>query len=249
MDGDLRSEASKDDEEEEDDQEDQLADDDDTENASEAAHPMSEDAASVAASDVPPTDHHANGGPRRTAHEERKLERQVLAAASSRAAADASETSSASGQKVKKTKEQKQLDDDMLDNANRDDWVEREFRRYQNVPRVRPLGKDRFFNRYWWFDGVGSADLVSETGEEILWGTGRLFIQGADEEEWAMACGTWTDLEDRQKREEVNPDAHVEPRQWAYYDTEEEVCSACPSTCWRAVLKRVAHSLRRCKHG
>lgn len=74
-----------------------------------------------------------------------------------------------------------------------DDWVEREFRRWQGVSRCRPLGKDRFFCRYWWFDGIGCSSLVREglaagagTGG-VQYGAGRLFVQGPSAEDWRFA--------------------------------------------------------------
>ena len=39
------------------------------------------------------------------------------------------------------------------------------------------MGKDRFYNRIWWFDGMGSASLLG-SGGIVQYGTGRLFIQG-----------------------------------------------------------------------
>lgn len=80
----------------------------------------------------------------------------------------------------------------MLDRA--DDWVEREFRRWQGVSRCRPLGKDRFFCRYWWFDGIGGSSLVREgpgpgAGGGVQYGAGRLFVQGPSAEDWAFASG------------------------------------------------------------
>ncbi|KAG5221535.1 Bromodomain adjacent to zinc finger domain protein [Salix suchowensis] len=41
-------------------------------------------------------------------------------------------------------------------------------------------GRDRFYNRIWWFDGLGSASLVG-SGGVAQYGTGRLFIQGPSE--------------------------------------------------------------------
>jgi hypothetical protein len=77
------------------------------------------------------------------------------------------------------------LEEELLKNAKKDDHVEREFRRNYGVARCRPLGKDRFYNRYWWFDGIGGMSLVS--GEGARYGTGRLYVQGPSEEDAEIA--------------------------------------------------------------
>ncbi|KAG1719258.1 chromatin remodeling complex protein [Suillus lakei] len=53
--------------------------------------------------------------------------------------------------------------------------IEREFRKLLGAVRVKPLGKDRFHNRIWWFDGMGSASLLG-SGGVVQYGTGRIFI-------------------------------------------------------------------------
>lgn len=42
--------------------------------------------------------------------------------------------------------------------------LQREFREYDLVSRMIPLGKDRFFNRYYWFDGAGGNTLLQPNG-------------------------------------------------------------------------------------
>lgn len=103
-----------------------------------------------------------------------------------------------------------QLTEDDAVLAVREAALERAFRRQAGIPRARPLGMDRFFNRVWWLDGAGAACLVLEEqmdggapapGEisgggglkkgqaggpgvaavPPLYGTGRLYIQGGTE--------------------------------------------------------------------
>lgn len=126
-----------------------------------------------------------------------------------------------------------------------DDQVERDFRRWQDVSRCRPLGKDRFFCRYWWFDGIGGASLVREAGSGssgggggVQYGAGRLFVQGPSAEDWAFAAerarrgnkenghgakDASDNLEARRKREEVDEKAVLGVDEWGFYENEDEV--------------------------
>lgn len=108
-----------------------------------------------------------------------------------------------------------------------DDWVEREFRRWQGVSRCRPLGKDRFFCRYWWFDGVGGMDLVGQ-GSGVLYGTGRLFVQGPSQEDWDAVCGREKEGEEDAVKRRTREEGGDEERllgvdEWGFYEEEEEV--------------------------
>jgi bromodomain adjacent to zinc finger domain protein 1A len=103
--------------------------------------------------------------------------------------------------------------------------IERDFRRSVGVARIKPLGRDRFYNRVWWFDGLGSASLIG-AGGTVFYGSGRLFVQGPSE----------FDIELMQRREQEEKD--VESRriveegkegmlgvgEWAVYETVDEVC-------------------------
>ncbi|GAA5995905.1 uncharacterized protein JCM10292_004821 [Rhodotorula paludigena] len=134
------------------------------------------------------------------------------------------------------------IEDRLRDNQRRDDVAEREFRRYLNVSRCRPLGKDRFHCRYWWFDGVGGMDLVQpggsdvldEEGNNVVYGSGRLFVQGPSEEDWDSISdpkgkgdeGVKAMLE-RRVREEVvaEPSALLGPNEWAFFEDDDELDS------------------------
>ena len=84
--------------------------------------------------------------------------------------------------------QRKKLDEEEAKLARRDEAIEREFRRLMLASRMVPLGRDRFGDKYWWFDGVGSCSLVTGTGggEKSTYQTGRLFVQGATDEEIAL---------------------------------------------------------------
>ena len=73
--------------------------------------------------------------------------------------------------------EHRRLDEEVNKLERRLEAIEREFRKLLGAIRVKPLGKDRFYNRIWWFDGMGSASLVG-SGGITLYGTGRIFLQG-----------------------------------------------------------------------
>jgi len=73
--------------------------------------------------------------------------------------------------------EHRRLDEEINKLERRLEGIEREFRQLFGSVRVKPMGKDRFYNRIWWFDGMGSASLLG-SGGIVQYGTGRLFIQG-----------------------------------------------------------------------
>jgi bromodomain adjacent to zinc finger domain protein 1A len=111
----------------------------------------------------------------------------------------------------------------------RDRLVDREFRRHADVLRIRPLGKDRFFNRYWYFDGVGTMELISAEDGSTVYGTGRLFIQGPSKEDNAFACTLASDdgaagLEAR-RIEEEDEEGVLAVDEWAYLDNDKDVRS------------------------
>lgn len=107
-----------------------------------------------------------------------------------------------------------------------DDLVEREFRRWQGVIRCRPLGKDRFFCRYWWFDGIGGMDLATSA-----YSTGRLFVQGPSQEDWDFITRKSGQEEAqamaRRTREEgADEDGLLGIDEWGYYESEAEASPA-----------------------
>mgnify|MGYP001607729295 FL=1 len=200
----------------EDEEEDQLADDDgmDDDVKSEAASATGSEMAAI------PT-------ARRLAIEERKLEKQAIEAARAAELNKARlEAKSKSAGRSEASKVRMDLEQALERNTKKDDVVEREFRRYQGVTRCRVLGRDRFHNRYWWFDGIGGMSLVGQNVNTTLYGTGRLFIQGPTQEDWDWVCGKASDeakMTERRAREDVDPEATLGINEWAFYEEEEEV--------------------------
>lgn len=122
--------------------------------------------------------------------------------------------------------EHRRLDEEVNKIERRLEGIEREFRKLLGAVRVKPLGRDRFYNRIWWFDGMGSASLVG-SGGIALYGTGRLFIQGPSEFDLQqLEKKAKEDGEDIQKRrkEEEGEEGMLGPQDWAVYTELEEVC-------------------------
>ncbi|WVF69958.1 hypothetical protein IAT40_004743 [Kwoniella sp. CBS 6097] len=108
--------------------------------------------------------------------------------------------------------------------------LEHEFRRWMYTLRSRPLGQDRFGNKVWWMDGLGSAPIFDPNGK-LQFGTGRLYIQGVDDEEIEIlrgAAGAAIEEEidmgvvnERRGKEEA--DGKLTAGQWAIYDTPDQL--------------------------
>ncbi|TFK40993.1 ATP-utilizing chromatin assembly and remodelling N-terminal-domain-containing protein [Crucibulum laeve] len=123
--------------------------------------------------------------------------------------------------------EHRRLDEEVNKLERRLEGIEREFRKLLGGVRVKPLGRDRFYNRIWWFDGMGSASLVG-SGGVAQYGTGRIFIQGPSEfdldllrkrKEEGEEDGT---LEDR-RREEEGEECMLGSNDWAVYSDLDEL--------------------------
>lgn len=112
--------------------------------------------------------------------------------------------------------------------AKEEDRLDREFRKQIHYPRSKPLGVDRFCNKVWWLDGFGSSGLVKGegAGRQVIWGTGRIFVQGGKEEErrrWAERVGVgMEEVEERREREE-GKEGRLGEGEWAVYEDPEEV--------------------------
>jgi len=116
--------------------------------------------------------------------------------------------------------EKRKLEEEDIRHVKRLEAVEREFRKLLAAQRQKPLGKDRYHNVVWWFDGMGGQNLTG-AGGNYLWQTGRMYVQGASEPDrrfWETA----ENFEERIKEEECET-GPLKPGEWAYYDTPEEV--------------------------
>jgi bromodomain adjacent to zinc finger domain protein 1A len=129
----------------------------------------------------------------------------------------------------------RRLDEEINKLERRLEGIEREFRKLLGAVRVKPLGKDRFYNRIWWFDGMGSASLLG-SGGVVQYGAGRLFIQGPSE--FDMELLDRRDDEDIRARriEEEGEDGVLGVGEWAAYTELEEVC--CCMDCRRLAIDR-----------
>ncbi|KAJ2395806.1 hypothetical protein GGI23_004165 [Coemansia sp. RSA 2559] len=77
-------------------------------------------------------------------------------------------------QSVQRQKERRKLGETERQTQRRLDYVEREIRR-NNVARLAPLGTDRFFNKYYFIDGIGGCPISN--------GSGRILVQPASKQE------------------------------------------------------------------
>ena len=119
--------------------------------------------------------------------------------------------------------ERRRLDDEIAKLDKRLEGIERDFRKLLGAVRVKPLGRDRFYNRIWWFDGMGSASLIG-SGGQAQYGTGRIFIQGPSEFDLDL-LGQREDHETLEERrlEEEGGEGSLNPNEWGVYSEVEEV--------------------------
>ncbi|KAJ7071328.1 hypothetical protein C8F01DRAFT_1077473 [Mycena amicta] len=120
------------------------------------------------------------------------------------------------------TAEYRRLDEEVNKLERRLEGIEREFRKLLSTVRVKPLGKDRFFNRIWWFDGMGAGSLVGNGGV-AQYQAGRLFIQGpSDIDKELLDAKKDEDILERRKEEE-GIEGMLTAGDWAVYSDVEEL--------------------------
>ncbi|KZW00685.1 hypothetical protein EXIGLDRAFT_639080 [Exidia glandulosa HHB12029] len=120
--------------------------------------------------------------------------------------------------------EYRRLTDEVAKQDRKLENIEREFRKLLGVVRLRPMGKDRFYNRIWWLDGLGGGNLVGSSGQ-ALYGAGRVFIQGAseiDREMLGVRENEDGDVQERREAEET-PEAMLKSNEWAVYDDADQL--------------------------
>ena len=102
--------------------------------------------------------------------------------------------------------------------------IERDFRKLLGCIRAKSMGKDRFYNRIWWFDGLGSGTLVASGGGAV-WSTGRVFIQGPSELDQALLDKRQVEDGDVKKRrlEEEGEEGMLGVNEWAVYSDPDQV--------------------------
>ncbi|KAL4243588.1 WAC domain-containing protein [Abortiporus biennis] len=117
--------------------------------------------------------------------------------------------------------EHRRLDEEVNKLERRLEGIEREFRKLLGAVRVKPLGRDRFYNRIWWFDGMGSASLIG-SGGTVQYGSGRIFIQGPSEFDVEILQRREEDVKAR-RLEEEGEEGMLGVGEWAVYDDLETV--------------------------
>lgn len=117
--------------------------------------------------------------------------------------------------------ESRRLDEEVNKCERRLEQIERDFRKLLGAVRVKPLGRDRFYNRVWWFDGMGSASLLG-TGGSVQYGTGRIFLQGPSEFDVEILLRRGDEVVAR-RREEEGEEGMLGVGEWAVFDDIETV--------------------------
>ncbi|CAK5264756.1 unnamed protein product [Mycena citricolor] len=120
------------------------------------------------------------------------------------------------------TADHRRLDEEINKLERRLEGIERDFRKLLSTVRVRPLGKDRFFNRVWWFDGIGSGSLVNNGGVS-QYGAGRVFIQGPSELDLELLKNRTEDNVEERRKEEEGIEGMLGPSDWAVFSDQEEL--------------------------
>ncbi|KAJ7293282.1 chromatin remodeling complex protein [Mycena rebaudengoi] len=118
--------------------------------------------------------------------------------------------------------EHRRLDEEVNKLERRLEGIEREFRKLLCTIRVKPLGKDRFHNRIWWFDGMGSGSLVG-SGGVTQYGAGRLFVQGPSEFDTDLLVARTDEGIEERRKEEEGVEGMLGPGDWAVYSDQEEL--------------------------
>lgn len=108
--------------------------------------------------------------------------------------------------------------------------------READCPRTRCLGKDRFCNRYYWFErnAMPHGGLPDSSTAEADYANGRIWVQGPDdmeregfidvsEAETTMYYRKFQMTPAERKRLEEGPTSVNTALQWGYYDTPEEL--------------------------
>lgn len=118
--------------------------------------------------------------------------------------------------------ERRRLDEELNKTERRLEQIERQFRALFGVGRTRHMGRDRFFNRYWWLDGMGIGTLVNASGG-TAYGTGRVFVQGPSEFDLLVIRGKGEGVVAARQKEEDGPGGTLAPGEWGVYTEAQEI--------------------------
>ena len=145
-----------------------------------------------------------------------------------------------------KAEERRKLEEEDRALRKKEEQLEKDMRKYTTL-RIRPLGKDRFYNRYHYLDNIGTSST---------YGTGRLYVQGPSdvdiqmirerdrpyeepEQPWGRGGGQWfilalmkaqsLDEESEWLEQRLNIPSDAEPSRswWRCYTEPEEVVNQC----------------------
>ncbi|KAL4750477.1 hypothetical protein BDW72DRAFT_203882 [Aspergillus terricola var. indicus] len=108
--------------------------------------------------------------------------------------------------------------------------------READCPRTRCLGKDRFCNRYWWFErnAMPYEGMPNSSTAEARYANGRLWVQGPDDMERLGFIDVSDDLKKQyqkrfhmspaeRKKHEEGPTRLSGANEWGYYDEPEAI--------------------------
>jgi bromodomain adjacent to zinc finger domain protein 1A len=178
----------------------------------------------------------AAGAARRQAMAQKALERsEAEAVRNARVKEERDEARAKKAEEKQVSAERKRLNEEDEAALKRLHELEYEFRSHIYTLRARPFGVDRFGNKLWWMDGLGSAPLTmataagegsgSKSGSGQQVGTGRVYVQGVDgaDLDWLIVQheADKSQVEERRAREEG--DGRLAPGEWGVYDTVEQV--------------------------
>ncbi|KAK9450158.1 ATP-utilizing chromatin assembly and remodelling N-terminal-domain-containing protein [Limtongia smithiae] len=100
--------------------------------------------------------------------------------------------------------------------------------RVLDCQRIRPIGTDRFFNRYWWFENNGLPLITASSGKES-YHMGRLWVQGPSEEDHEVFIkegkSVYGELSFTERKNlEVDADCRLDGlNEWGFYDDTAEI--------------------------
>ncbi|GAA5946603.1 hypothetical protein JCM3765_000315 [Sporobolomyces pararoseus] len=170
---------------------------------------------------------------RQTQKEEKLTQKRLSKLAATNSKSSSSKPIVPSASNKGKSQSNLSLDEQIEDNSQMEEFVEKQFRRFLGVSRCRPLGKDRFHCRYWWFDGVGGMEISKPKtdGTRVQYSTGKIFVQGPNEQDWEVLTDAKAErnkereIVERRMREEVveKEDALVGVNEWGFYETPQEI--------------------------
>jgi len=169
---------------------------------------------------------------RRKAMRERAAEREAEEAVkSAKAVRDQADARAKKNESKVLITEKKRLTDELDALKAKLRSLEFDFRSHLFTLRTKPFGYDRFGNKVWWLDGLGSAPLYGDNGKVVL-GTARLYLQGVEESdaeylELRSVSGEdygppgSEEVEERRGLEEG--EGRLGPGEWAVYETPDQV--------------------------